>query len=470
MLIYGSLFAGIGGFDLGLERAGWRCAWQVESDPACRSVLRRHFPGVPIYEDVREVGSDLEPVDLVCGGFPCQDISVAGKRAGLAGARSGLWWEFHRILAALAPRWVLIENVAGLLSSNGGRDLGAIFGGLADLGYVGSWRVLDSQHFAVAQRRRRVFIVGHLGTEPRPEVLSLAEGVSGHPPPSREAGARVAATLTRGAESQGRGGYAGRRQEDDVNVVAALGSAGGEGRGWRLGADEAAGGQVVAALRASNGGPDDNRAQAGHVVVGALQSHAARHGHAMTTQQAAESGHVVVDSLTASFAKHHGASAGKDSMPRNLILAFSVNQRREGRLSDVHGALHEPSGTQLDGVLDPMFVHPRILRNSLSSNQVGIKDDGLSDALTSEGPGAVMQAIPRRLTPMECERLQGFPDRWTAWGLTEDGERVELSDSARYRQLGNAVTVTVSRWIGERILAAARASAGDAGADTEATE
>ena len=160
-LTYGSLFSGIGGIDLGLDRSGWECKWQCEIEPFCVKVLDKHWPQVKKYHDIREVKpSELEPVDLICGGFPCQDLSVAGRRAGLAGKRSGLFYEFMRIADECAPTWVLIENVPGLLSSNGGRDMGAVLGTLGELGYGWAYRVLDAQYLGVAQRRRRVFIVG----------------------------------------------------------------------------------------------------------------------------------------------------------------------------------------------------------------------------------------------------------------------------------------------------------------------
>lgn len=192
----GSLFAGIGGFDEGFRRAGMTTVWMVEIDPWCRRVLARHFPEAQLYEDVRTVGRDeLEPVDLICGGFPCQDLSVAGRRAGLAGERSRLFFEFARILDELRPRWVVIENVPGLLSSNGGRDMGTVLGALAELGYGYAYRVLDAQYFGVAQRRRRVFIVGCLGDwRSATEVLFEPESCERDTPPRRTAG-RVAAAL-----------------------------------------------------------------------------------------------------------------------------------------------------------------------------------------------------------------------------------------------------------------------------------
>jgi len=169
---FGSLFTGIGGFDLGFERAGMKSAWQVEIDKFCAQVLEKQFKDVRRYEDVREVGKhNLEPVDLICGGFPCQDLSVVGKRKGLDGERSGLWFEFARIVEELKPEWVVIENVPGLLSSRKGEDFAIIIQTLVQLGYGVCWRILDSQYFGVPQRRRRVFIVGSLGSGCSAEVL-----------------------------------------------------------------------------------------------------------------------------------------------------------------------------------------------------------------------------------------------------------------------------------------------------------
>ncbi len=179
MTNFGSLFAGVGGFDLGFEQAGMRCSWQVEIDKACQSVLKKHWNEVELFDDVRTVGKhNLEPVDVICGGFPCQDVSVAGKRAGLAGERSGLWNEFARIIDELEPRWVVVENVPGLLSSHGGRDFATIIQWMAKRGYGVAWRVLDSQYFGVPQRRRRVFIVGSFGDISSAEVLFESEGAT----------------------------------------------------------------------------------------------------------------------------------------------------------------------------------------------------------------------------------------------------------------------------------------------------
>src|SRR5574340_1516654 len=135
---FGSLFSGIGGFDLAFENAGMSCAWQCEIDKKASAVLAKHWPATKRYEDVRTInGENTEPVDLICGGFPCQDLSVAGKRKGLAGERSGLWFEFNRILSELRPQWIVIENVPGLLSSNRGRDFAVLLSGRSEERRVG---------------------------------------------------------------------------------------------------------------------------------------------------------------------------------------------------------------------------------------------------------------------------------------------------------------------------------------------
>lgn len=163
----GSLFAGIGGFDLGFERAGFRTAWQVEIDPIRRAVLADRFPHAQRFDDVRACGRhNLLPVDVIVGGFPCQDLSTMGKRAGLAGERSGLFYEVVRIINELRPRWLVLENVTGLLSCNDGEDFAAVIGTLAECGYLGFWRVLNAQYFGVPTKRRRVFMVAGLGCQP----------------------------------------------------------------------------------------------------------------------------------------------------------------------------------------------------------------------------------------------------------------------------------------------------------------
>lgn len=205
-----SLFAGVGGFDLGLERAGMQCVGQVEIDKHCRSVLARHWPDVPRHDDVttaKEWADELGlvgSVDLVCGGFPCQDVSVAGKRAGLAGQRTGLFWDALAFTTHVQAGWILLENVPGLLSSNNGRDFGTVISALADAGYRHvEWRVLDSQFYGVPQRRRRLFIVGGTRAVRGRAVFVERESVRGDSASGVPARQEVAGTL--GGGSGGRG-------------------------------------------------------------------------------------------------------------------------------------------------------------------------------------------------------------------------------------------------------------------------
>jgi DNA (cytosine-5)-methyltransferase 1 len=154
------LFSGIGGFSLGLERAGMKTAAFCEIDPKARLVLRKHWPDVPIFEDVAALtAADMpEKIDVICGGFPCQDISLAGKGAGLAGERSGLWFQFRRLISEIRPSWVIIENVSALRS----RGLDTILGGLAALGYDAEWHCIPAAAVGAPHRRDRVWIVAHM--------------------------------------------------------------------------------------------------------------------------------------------------------------------------------------------------------------------------------------------------------------------------------------------------------------------
>jgi DNA (cytosine-5)-methyltransferase 1 len=156
------LFSGIGGFSLGLERAGMKTVAFCEIEPYCRAVLRKHWPDVPIYDDVRtltaeRLAADGIGVDLICGGFPCQDISTAGKGAGIEGERSGLWREYARLIGELRPRYVIVENVAALL----GRGLGVVLGDLAAIGFDAEWHCIPASAIGAPHRRDRLWIVAH---------------------------------------------------------------------------------------------------------------------------------------------------------------------------------------------------------------------------------------------------------------------------------------------------------------------
>jgi DNA (cytosine-5)-methyltransferase 1 len=232
-----SLFAGVGGFDLAMERNGVEVVANVEIDKQCQKVLAKHFPKAKQFSDITDVkGSDLigagfEPSrGIITGGFPCQDLSVAGKRAGLVGERSGLFWEIARLIEETKTEWFILENVPGLLTSNKGKDFGVVIGTMADIGYSLAWRVLDAQHFGVPQRRRRVFIVGRRTGDglSSAEVLFKSEGLRRNTTQSKQAGQD---TATSTARSFGQSSFAGytegpatltatsyKRPEDNVIV------------------------------------------------------------------------------------------------------------------------------------------------------------------------------------------------------------------------------------------------------------
>ena len=199
-MIYGSVCSGVEAATVAWHPLGWKPRWFSEIEPFPSAVLAHHYPDVPNQGDMtkfKEWGDD--PIDLLVGGTPCQSFSVAGLRKGLADPRGNLMLTYLAIAERYQPRWLVWENVPGVLSSNGGRDFGTFLGALGQLGYGFSWRILDAQYFGVAQRRRRVFVVGYLGDWRRAAaVLFERESVSGHPAPRREAREEVAKCLTRG--------------------------------------------------------------------------------------------------------------------------------------------------------------------------------------------------------------------------------------------------------------------------------
>jgi DNA (cytosine-5)-methyltransferase 1 len=252
-LTVGSLFSGMGCFDHGLERAGWKTLWLCEKDDKARLALAKHWPGVPLYDDVAALdGKTLPPVTLIVGGFPCQDLSCAGRQGGLkGGTRSGLFFQMIRVIDEVRPAFVIWENVPGLLSGHDGEEdsdegddaAGHLDGGAADaaaegsvpwmstvlgefseIGYDGCWRVLDGRHFGVPQRRRRVFGLfarvragdagGLPGAAPGIDAGRLAgvplrvllerQGVRGHPVAGGAAGPDAAAPAGPGAAAGGR--------------------------------------------------------------------------------------------------------------------------------------------------------------------------------------------------------------------------------------------------------------------------
>jgi DNA (cytosine-5)-methyltransferase 1 len=431
-LTVGSLFSGIDGIGLACERAGMTIAWQCEIDPAANRVLARHWPDVQRFSDVREMNGSITPtVDVLVGGFPCQDVSVAGQRAGLAGDRTGLFYEIVLLARDLIPAWMLLENVPGLLSSNAGRDFGAILGELAGLGYSVAWRVLDAQFFGVAQRRRRVFLVCHLGERAAPwAVLFEPESCRRNPAPRREAGERTARTLTAGVAATRGVNPPGRRGEDDDN----------------LGEDDDNLVPVVAGtLRASLGrraGQADG-SDAGDLLIPMVAgADSARYGKGINTT--ADDGAVIPFDLTqvTSGANRQRLEPGPPAACRHAAGGAHVLSIKDGMRPRAYGG----SGDVSDGAmytLDTFGEHADGVLAFDWQSGVGVSVDehtGMT-LTTSQTPAALASGSVRRLTPVECERLQGYDDGWTA------GE----SDSSRYRLLGNSVAVPCVEWITRRI-------------------
>jgi DNA (cytosine-5)-methyltransferase 1 len=210
-----SCFAGIGGADLGFEAAGMRCVGQVEIDPHASAVLAHHWKDTPRHDDITtaitsgwadDVRRTAGHIDVVVGGAPCQDLSVAGKRAGFDGHRSVLVLDMVALAQHVGARWIVYENVPGLLTSNGGDDMAVLLQEVAAAGYPHiEWRMVDSQHFGVAQRRRRIFLVAGAASPRGREVLTEPEGMSWHPPQGSPAGTDAARTVEAGAGTGRRG-------------------------------------------------------------------------------------------------------------------------------------------------------------------------------------------------------------------------------------------------------------------------
>lgn len=323
---YVSVFSGIEAATVAWAPLGWMPVCFSEIDPFPSAVLKERFPSVPNLGDITKIDwSDLSGfIDVVVGGSPCQSFSVAGRREGLDGA-SGLMWEWVRCVRELMPRWVVWENVPGALSSGHGEDFRCLLRSLDELGYGVAWRVLDSQFFGVAQRRRRVFLVGCLGAEPPVEVLFEPEGLRRDHPTSREKREALAA-----------------------------------------------------------------RAGRGPAVAG--------------------------------FKFHQGAGAGN--------IGFEYEQ--------------SPTCTA-------DWHNPAILCMADDTAKAAIDLDMCGTLkVCGSAPQVVCRKSVRRLTPRECERLQGLPDDWTLVPY-RGKEADECPDGPRYKAIGNSMAVPVMGWIGKRI-------------------
>lgn len=382
---YLSVCSGIEAATVAWHPLGWEAAAFSEIEAFPRAVLAYHYPHTPIHGDFTTIGAEeYGPIDLLVGGTPCQSFSIAGLRGGLADDRGNLALEYLRLADRKRPRWLVWENVPGVLSSHGGRDFGSILGGMAELGYGFAYRVLDAQFFGVAQRRRRVFVVGYLGDWRRAAaVLFERHSLSGHSAPRRET--REATTPCLDASFGRLQGCSGQ----DAN----------HGHGHLI----AFGGNNTA-------GPID--------TATACNSHGGPHGRLDFESET----FIAVDYSTGAYKRSSVAgplTTGTDSS-RSAPLAFSIMPMNSGK---------DYKARETD------VAQPIMAGGPVGGNQGG---DFIQQA-----------SAVRRLTPRECERLQGFPDDYTLipWrkGLAPDGPR--------YKALGNSMAVPVMRWIGERIVA-----------------
>jgi DNA (cytosine-5)-methyltransferase 1 len=345
---YLSVCSGIEAATVAWHPLGWRPVAFSEIEAFPSAVLQHHYPDVPNVGDMtkyKEWDFGSKTVDLLVGGTPCQSFSVAGLRKGLEDPRGNLALVYCGILDHFRPKWFVWENVPGVLSSSGGRDFGSFLGALAELGYGFSYRVLDAQYFGVAQRRRRVFVVGHLGDwRPAAEVLFERESLRGDPAPRREAGkgfARTSGTLT--ANGGGLNRPVGNANELDFCIPTTF--------------DRQSSGEYGTAPVAST------------------------------------------------------ISARDYKSPSDLVM---------------------PVGTDIF--------------NGAITGDVAVPLTHRSDG-TGTGPTVMSNMAVRRLTPIECERLQGFPDNYT--DIQPKGK--PTADGPRYKALGNSMAVPVMAWIGKRI-------------------
>lgn len=509
---YLSVCSGIEAASVAWEPLGWEPMLFSEIERFPRAVLKerqrardvRHGirPGmVPLWGDfttirpkgLRRLGIDTN-IDVLVGGTPCQSFSVAGFRRGMDDPRGNLALAYLQLARRLRPTWLVWENVPGVLSSNGGRDFGAFLGGLAQLGYGFAYRVLDAQYFGVPQRRRRVFVVGHLGDWRRAAaVLFERHSLSGHPAPSREAG-QAAPTLPSRSSAGG-----GLRTDFDCD-------------GGLIHAPE-----VSPCLKARDyKGPssDGDGDGAPLLAVGPLMGGGSPKGHgtAGINNQAVASGHIIPIAIQGGE-QHGGKKQQGPGIDPDTGIMYTLSTREqhavafqdsqsETREADTFATLDANYGSRRRaGVVigdprrhddrhrgweNPSEIHPTLpggapatiaFGGQMSTPQV---DTELSQTLQAKNPQAIASPMAvRRITPTEAERLQAFPDGYTRiptkrskkppsaaklakypdlYELGEDGIwTTHAQDGPRYKALGNSMATSVVRWIGQRIQAVEKA-------------
>jgi len=470
MLTAIGLFEGVGGFTLGAQHSGIHTVCAVEKDPNCQTLLSKRFPETVLWDDVttfnKEVFHELtgqHRVDVIYGGSPCQDVSVAGKGAGLAGERSGLWFQMYRILKEFAPSYFVFENVKGLLSSNEGRDFAAVLSGMADCGFRLCWRICDSQHWGLAQRRKRVFVVGHLRDGRAAEILFESQSMSENTQKSRQTkqeAPRVAGTIP--ASGGGLNKPIGQGNETDFYIPTKSMCLNVK-KGHRtdaesetfvtyqnIGHSKYSKKDTSGALR--NKGGDCGRGS--KVLVSAYNMTFCDTGGLRKDRP---DGGLYVNKTDKS-----NCLTGNMSSEKTII----VSQADSPSLEDETTEVYDPETDTFVPWSKDEYPHTlnthiqaeqldNLCEKSENSTVFSIQPDTTPKASqdimptlrSRETGGGFAQSVAgsfgvRYLMPIECERLQGFPDGWS------EG----FSDSVRYRMMGNAVSVNVADWIFKRLV------------------
>ena len=402
---YLSVCSGIEAASVAWESLGWTPIAFAEIERFPSQVLAHHFPGVPNLGDMtkfREWDIDRGTVDLLVGGTPCQSFSVAGLRKGLEDPRGNLALTFLGMVDHYRPEWVVWENVPGVLSSSGGRDFGSFLGALGHIGYGFAYRVLDAQYFGVPQRRRRVFVVAHSSGDPRraAEVLFEPESLRGNPTKSRASGQDTAQCLTTGT---------GCRYDPETETLIPVLYQNNQ-TDARL-KEEPKTCQTVIARWGTGGG---NTPLVGQPTVYSVREDAKANTFSATESDVAN----CIQSTQPATTSHHAI---------NYVVqpAHTFKIRGLGHYTGTNGGVAKP-GTGGSGYMG--------------------QDEKAYTVACSQDQHLMHGMAVRRLTPTECERLQGFPDGWT-------DILPNTPDGPRYKAIGNSMAVPVMRWIGSRIQA-----------------
>ena len=393
---YGSVCSGIEAATMGWHHLGWEPAFFSEIEDFPRAVLAHHYPNVSLHGDFTSIGDgDYGPINLLVGGTPCQSFSIAGLRGGMADERGNLALEYLKLAQRKRPRWLVWENVPGGLSSNGRRAFGAFLGGLVELGYGFAYRVLDAQYFGVAQRRRRVFVVGYLGDWRRAAaVLFEREGLLGNPAPSREEGEKVAPAVTTGPPFS-------RTGNERVEC------------------------EAIVPMQ----------------TVGALDTQC---GLGQQAHQSFNAGHYVLerDVMGTLTARMFNALGSRD-VEEGAVIPFSAyNQSVE-----TDGVSQTVAARNDQDTASCVAYGFQSTANACDATAAG---ENVSPTLRRDPMAVATGLSVRRLTPTECERLQGFPDNFTQIPYRNKPAE-KCPDGPRYKALGNSMAVPCMAWIGERI-------------------